>query len=690
MALVFMMSSSLFAAPPFSGPRPEPVEKPGLSLRQRLTHKASLGLFPATPLSYPASIKLLFLRVDFQQADPLASKTTGNGLWTSYAQGTPANANDPDDPAFNFWVNRAKTKFIDYWKEVSYGLLDVQIAVSTKVYRLPQPMSFYGNETPKALENLIYDSVTVASAETDTVAKIDFTLYDAILIVHAGSGEESDVHSDSANDLWSLYYSIDGASGCITPGAQTPQPDQLNCLFVSGANGTNKKITEAIIMPQTDSQDGLVIDPLGVYVHEFGHWLGLPDLYCTAGMICFLDGVGKWSLMGDGIYNYDANDSTTQSPGPSGETLHWYGSSPAHPDAWSKVFLGWVSPLTTVPPEDRGNHVFAPMETASDIVKIQASSSTSQQYFLLENRQQMGFDKGLPGHGLLIWLIDDSVVNNNLYANSVNNSRFRPGVKLIEADNDWKLLSYGCTAPDDCGSAGDPFPGSTNNTSFTLHSTPASTAYTPFAWVSVRNIVETGAATITADIGFAPFPPTTPGMFGDTLSWPSSTDQTITGYNVYKNGVQVGQAAGLSFRDPSARNGDVYQITAVDKGSDESDFSGLLVANMATGNGGSGDPRCFIATAAYGSSWEPHVMALREFRDHTLLTNGPGRAFVRFYYRHSTPMADFIGRHEMLRAMTRWTLTPIVYAMEYPVMLVLLFLCSGIALAMAGRRVRAK
>jgi hypothetical protein len=96
--------------------------------------------------------------------------------------------------------------------------------------------------------------------------------------------------------------------------------------------------------------------------------------------------------------------------------------------------------------------------------------------------------------------------------------------------------------------------------------------------------------------------------------------------------------------------------------------------------------KCFIATAAYGSYLEPHVVILRAFRDQYLLTNAPGRAFVSFYYRHSPPLADYIARHGALRAATRWALTPVVYVAAYPFSLALFFACGIILVVIRKRR----
>jgi hypothetical protein len=72
------------------------------------------------------------------------------------------------------------------------------------------------------------------------------------------------------------------------------------------------------------------------------------------------------------------------------------------------------------------------------------------------------------------------------------------------------------------------------------------------------------------------------------------------------------------------------------------------------------DTGCFIATAAYGSADDPAVAVLRKFRDSTLLTNRPGRAFVRWYYRVSPPLARFLDDHPVLKPLVRAVLAPAV------------------------------
>ncbi len=87
---------------------------------------------------------------------------------------------------------------------------------------------------------------------------------------------------------------------------------------------------------------------------------------------------------------------------------------------------------------------------------------------------------------------------------------------------------------------------------------------------------------------------------------------------------------------------------------------GNEVGNEVASGGGGGGGGCFIATASYGSLLEPHVRILRKFRDRYLLTNGPGKTVMTYYYKYSPPAADFISKHAGLRAVVCVFLLPFV------------------------------
>jgi len=83
---------------------------------------------------------------------------------------------------------------------------------------------------------------------------------------------------------------------------------------------------------------------------------------------------------------------------------------------------------------------------------------------------------------------------------------------------------------------------------------------------------------------------------------------------------------------------------------------------VSSGHGGGGGGGCFIATAAFGSYAEPHVMILRDFRDRILMPNMLGRALVSSYYRVSPTIADFISQSEPCKMIVRWVLLPLIGA----------------------------
>ena len=109
----------------------------------------------------------------------------------------------------------------------------------------------------------------------------------------------------------------------------------------------------------------------------------------------------------------------------------------------------------------------------------------------------------------------------------------------------------------------------------------------------------------------------------------------------------------------------------------------IEIGNFVSIGGG-----CFIATAAYGSPLEPHVTVLREFRDRYLRRTALGRAFIRFYYRHSPPMAAVIAEHAWLRSLVRTLLTPLVLAIAFPLRALLLAALAATLLLALRRRAR--
>jgi hypothetical protein len=88
---------------------------------------------------------------------------------------------------------------------------------------------------------------------------------------------------------------------------------------------------------------------------------------------------------------------------------------------------------------------------------------------------------------------------------------------------------------------------------------------------------------------------------------------------------------------------------------------------------------CFIATAAYGSYFESHVSTLRSFRDEVMLSNTLGRWLVKQYYSYSPPIAEYIAKREGLKSMVRLLLTPLVYIIDYPIIVLLIIIMIIIA-----------
>jgi hypothetical protein len=135
--------------------------------------------------------------------------------------------------------------------------------------------------------------------------------------------------------------------------------------------------------------------------------------------------------------------------------------TPVKMGAWEMMFLGWAG---TLRPSKDTTLVLSPTGATAPVLDLQFEGEPAAEHYIVECRRREGFDRNLPGEGLVVYHVDEGILGQGIQSNSVN-AGFTPGLKLVEADghND---LRQGA----DRGGPGDPFPGLSDRTM--LYDTP--------------------------------------------------------------------------------------------------------------------------------------------------------------------------------------------------------------------------
>jgi immune inhibitor A len=347
----------------------------------------------------------------------------------------------------------------DYYSEVSYGTIDivtVNLPSSMGWKRAPQTYAYYVNANyctdgiyPHNCQKLAEDIVDAVNGV------VDFSNYDnngdgyaePIMLIHAGPGAEL---TGNNTDIWSHSWSLNTAR-----------------------NYDGVTIADYVIMPEywTTVSAATSDMTIGVFVHEMGHgFWGLPDVYDRD---YSSEGVGRWSLMAGGSWN-----------GPNSGGWGSDGSSPAWPDAWCRTQMGFV-PATSIVGNVTGRSIpraYGNPPSAQTVLKLRSAVLGAQEYFLLENRQQVvnSYDEYLPGNGLLVWHVDEAMntysLQNDYECTLVPHCQCSDSqhfLLALEQADGLRDLEFG----NDSGDTGDPFPGNATNRTWTMLTNPESSSW---------------------------------------------------------------------------------------------------------------------------------------------------------------------------------------------------------------------
>ena len=275
----------------------------------------------------------------------------------------------------------------EYFREQSGGLFNMEFDVygPIKVKSKAQPYS----KPTSSTRNYGRDALIEATNKVIDSLQVDFTPYD-----WNGNGYVNQV-----------IYVVAGLSGNQSAekcyGYLWPNTSTFSTITTNGKKISN--YTASCELWSNGSSCGI-----GTILHEFTHSLGLPDIYPTTSNAGY-SVVDEWDLMDGGNFTN-------------------YGWCPPNYTPMEKMLLGWLNPVELTEPQAIRN--LKQVADGGEVYRIKHSDS---EWLMLENRQQQGWDLGLPGKGLLIYHVyyDKSAWSGNTVNNDQNKRRF----ELIHADN---------------------------------------------------------------------------------------------------------------------------------------------------------------------------------------------------------------------------------------------------------------
>ena len=301
-----------------------------------------------------------------------------------------------------------------YFRDQSNGLYEPDFEVYG-IYTLSQNRSYYGANSGGSDKNLgamVTEACQLAAADGVSFSPYDTNgddFCDVVIVIYAGVGEAqaSTTHPEA---IWPCNWTLDaaayynnGGDGAFRPNNGDPYVN--NFAVFNELHGSN--------------DDGKTIDGIGTFAHEFGHCLGLPDFYDTGNGNHY--GMGDWDIMCMGCYNND-------------------GFTPPGYSAYEKVFMGWIDYIKPQPGTYYTLPVFNQKQQSTDKALCITSDLNENEYFVMEYRKRQGWDRYMPGDGIMITHVTYNA--DRWWANTPNNQNIQL-MYVVPADNTSSYYSEG-------------------------------------------------------------------------------------------------------------------------------------------------------------------------------------------------------------------------------------------------------